>query len=175
MAEFEPTSGTESYAEVEPLLTAYVDERPISSWGWYALGYSRFGQQKIGEAIQALAKSLEIDIRNAEAHKILGRSLMVIGRFDAAQLEFEQGIRYKPDSAEMHYNLGKLLSIQDNWEPARKAFEAALQHRSFSMSKRWMRSASRWRRLAMIQARSPTTRKRSRSMKSGRAHSPAPT
>ena len=27
----------------------------------------------------------------------------------------------------MHYNLGKLLSIQDNWEPARKAFEAALR------------------------------------------------
>ena len=51
---------------------------------------------------------------------------MVIGRFDAAQLEFEQGIRYKPDSAEIHYNLGKLLSIQDNWEPARKHFEAAL-------------------------------------------------
>ena len=27
----------------------------------------------------------------------------------------------------MHYNLGKLFSIQDNWEPARKAFEAALR------------------------------------------------
>ena len=52
---------------------------------------------------------------------------MIIGRFDAAQVEFEQGIRYKPDSAEIHYNLGKLYSIQDNWEPARKAFEAALR------------------------------------------------
>ena len=52
---------------------------------------------------------------------------MIIGRFDAAQLEFEQGIRYKPDSAEIHYNLGKLFSIQDNWEPARKAFEAAMR------------------------------------------------
>ena len=52
---------------------------------------------------------------------------MIIGRFDAAQIEFEQGIRYKPDSAEIHYNLGKLFSIQDNWEPARKAFDAALR------------------------------------------------
>ena len=52
---------------------------------------------------------------------------MIIGRFDAAQMEFEQAIRYKPDSAEMHYNLGKLYSVQDNWEPARKAFEAALR------------------------------------------------
>ena len=28
------------WAEVEPLLTKYVEERPKSSWGWYALGYS---------------------------------------------------------------------------------------------------------------------------------------
>ena len=105
----------------------YVTERPASTWGWYALGYSQFAQQKIGESIRALAKSLELDVTNAEAHKILGRNLMIIGRFDAAQIEFEQGIRYKPDSAEIHYNLGKLLSIQDNWEPARKEFEAALR------------------------------------------------
>ena len=102
-------------------------QRPKSSWGWYALGYSLFAQQKIGDSINALAKSLELDIRNAEAHKTLGRNLMIIGRFDAAQVEFEQGLRYKPDSAEIHYNLGKLFSIQDNWEPARKAFEAALR------------------------------------------------
>ena len=68
-----------------------------------------------------------LDVRNAEAHKILGRDLMIIGRFDAAQIEFEQGIRYDPQSAEMHYNLGKLFSMQDNWAPARKEFEEALQ------------------------------------------------
>ena len=52
---------------------------------------------------------------------------MIIGRFDAAQIEFEQAIRYKPDSADSYYNLGKLFSIQDTWEPARKAFEGALR------------------------------------------------
>jgi tetratricopeptide (TPR) repeat protein len=115
------------WAEVEPLLTKYVAERPKSSWGWYALGYSYFAQKKIGESIKALARSLQLDVKNVEAHKILGRNLMIIGRFDAAQIEFEQAIRYKPDSAESHYNLGKLHSIQDNWEPARKAFEDALR------------------------------------------------
>ena len=115
------------WVEVEPLLTKYVEERPKSSWGWYALGYTYFAQKKIGESIKALAKSLQLDLKNAESHKILGRNLMIIGRFDAAQLEFEQAIRYQPDSAESHYNLGKLFSIQDNWEPARKALEAALR------------------------------------------------
>jgi tetratricopeptide (TPR) repeat protein len=104
-----------------------VKQRPKSSWGFYALGYSLFAQRKIGDAIQALARSLELDVRNAEAHKILGRTLMIVGRFDAAQLEFEQAIRYKPDSAEIRYNLGTLFSIQDNWEPARREFEAALR------------------------------------------------
>ena len=115
------------FKEVEPLIDEYVKERPRSSWAWYALGYSLFAQQRIGESIKALARSLELDVTNAEAHKILGRNLMIIGRFDAAQIEFEQAIRYKPDSAESYYNLGKLFSIQDTWEPARKAFEAALK------------------------------------------------
>jgi tetratricopeptide (TPR) repeat protein len=127
VAELETFIRDSRFKEVEPLLAEYVKQRPASSWGWYALGYSLFAQQKIGESIKALAKSLELDIRNAEAHKILGRNLMIIGRFDAAQLEFEQALRYKPDSAELHYNLGKLFSVQDNWEPARKAFESALR------------------------------------------------
>jgi tetratricopeptide (TPR) repeat protein len=127
VAEFEGYIRDGKFGEVEPLLAAYVKEHPSSTWGWYALGYSLFGQQKIGESIRALAKALEIDVSNSEAHKILGRDLMIIGRFDAAQVEFEQAIRYKPDSAESYYNLGKLLSVQDNWEPARKAFEGALR------------------------------------------------
>ncbi len=115
------------FKEVEPLLADYVRQHATSTWGWYALGYSQFAQQKIGESIKSLAKSLELDVHNAEAHKILGRNLMIIGRFDAAQLEFEQGLRDKPDSAELQYNLGKLFSIQDNWDAAKKAFEAALR------------------------------------------------
>ena len=110
IAELEGFIRESKFKEVEPLLAEYVKQRPASSWGWYALGYSLFAQQKIGESIKALAKSLELDIRNAEAHKILGRNLMIIGRFDAAQVEFEQALRYKPDSAEAHYNLGKLFS-----------------------------------------------------------------
>jgi superkiller protein 3 len=117
----------QKFAEAEPQLLAYVKQRPASSWGWYALGYSYFAQQKVGEAIKALAQSLQLDLHNAEAHKILGRTLMIIGRFDAARTEFEAAQRDKPDSAEIPYNLGKLASIQDNWPEAKRAFEAALR------------------------------------------------
>jgi tetratricopeptide (TPR) repeat protein len=115
------------FPEAEPLLATYVQQHPHSSWGWYALGYCQFAQKKIGESIKSLAQSLALDVRNAQAHKILGRDLMVIGRYDSAQLEFEQGIRYDPASAENHYDLGKLFSLQDDWEEARKQFAAAVE------------------------------------------------
>ena len=127
MTELEGYFRDSRFAEVEPLLTTYTNQHPKSSWGWYALGYSQFAQKKIGQSIQSLAKSLQLDIKNVEAHKILGRDLMIIGRFDAAQTEFEQGIRYNPQSAEIHYDLGKLFSMQDNWAQARKEFEEALR------------------------------------------------
>ena len=127
IAEFEEYIRRSQFKEVEPLLTEYVTNHQDSSWGWYALGYCQFAQQKVGDSIKSLSKSLQLDIRNAEAHKILGRDLMLIGRFDAAQVEFEQGIRYKPQSAEIHYDLGKLFSMIDNWENARKEFEEALR------------------------------------------------
>ena len=127
ITEFESYIRAGRFQEVEPLLAAYVQEHPKASWGWYALGYSLFAQRKVGESIQALAKSLQLNNENAEAHKILGRDLMFIGRFAAAQTEFEQGIRYDPQSAELHFNLGKLFSVQDNWIAARKEFETALR------------------------------------------------
>jgi tetratricopeptide (TPR) repeat protein len=127
VSEFEGYIRQSRFHELEPLLEHYVVEHPTSSWGWYALGYSQFAQKKIGDSIQSLAKSLGLNVENSDAHKILGRDLMVIGRFDAAQTEFEQGIRYDPNSAENHYDLGKLFSLRDNWEEARRQFEAAIQ------------------------------------------------
>jgi tetratricopeptide (TPR) repeat protein len=127
IAEFEKYIRESKYKEVEPLLADYVKEHPKSAWGWYALGYSQFAQKKIGDSIKSLAQSLSLNVNNADAHKILGRDLMVVGRFDAAQTEYEQAIRYAPQSAENHYDLGKLFSIQDNWIAARKQFEEALR------------------------------------------------
>lgn len=126
VAELESYFRERKFSAVQPLLEAYVRELPSSTWGWYALGYSLFAQQKIGESISALAKSLSLDVTNAEAHKVLGRDLMMIGRFDAAQKEFELAEKYDPKSAENPFNLGRLYSIQDLWAPARAAFERAV-------------------------------------------------
>ncbi len=115
------------FEAAEGAIRAYIGEHPKSSWAWYALGYSLYGQRKIGESIRALAQSLQLNVRNADAHKLLGRNMIIIGRFDAARTEFEQGALFDPKSAEMPYNLGKLCSIQDNWPDARRHFETAVR------------------------------------------------
>jgi len=115
-----------NFPEAERLAHSYIETHPKSSWAWYALGYAFYGQRKLGESIGALAQSLQLDVKNAEAHKVLGRDLMIVGRFDAARIEFEQGMRYDPKSAEMPYNLGKLYSIQDNWALAKQNFQHAI-------------------------------------------------
>lgn len=115
------------FQEAEGFLRPYLQQHPKSSWAWYALGYSMYGQRKIGESIQALAKSLELNVNYADAHKLLGRNMMIIGRFDQARREFEFGARLDPKSAEMPYNLGKLYSIQDNWPDAKSQFALAVR------------------------------------------------
>ncbi|HEY3457813.1 MAG TPA: tetratricopeptide repeat protein, partial [Bryobacteraceae bacterium] len=114
------------FEEAGQLAHSYIEAHPKSSWAWYALGYAFYGQRKLGESINALVQALQLDVTNAEAHKVLGRDLMIVGRFDAARLEFEQGMRYDPKSAEMPYNMGKLYSIQDNWALAKQNFERAI-------------------------------------------------
>ena len=94
----------EGAAPPEPLLRDYVKTRATSSWGWYALGYTLFAQQKVGEAVKALARSLELDITNAEAHKILGRTLMIIGRFDAdSKVQEGQDAEIAVDTRALHF------------------------------------------------------------------------
>ena len=162
MTELEGYIRDAKWTEVEPLLMKYVAERPKSSWGWYALGYAYFAQKKIGESIKALATSLQLDLKNVEAHKILGRNLMIIGRFDAARTEFELAIRYKPDSAESHYNLGKLFSMQDDWERGPRGVRGQPCESIPATSRPSTVSASPWKLSATMPARWPSTRRRSR-------------
>jgi len=49
--------------------------------------------------VEALAKSLQLDINNAEAHKILGLDLTMSGKYEEAQIEMEQAARLRPNSA----------------------------------------------------------------------------
>src|SRR5579884_1235602 len=59
------------YEEVVPPLQAYLKDYPKSSRGHYDLGYVLFRIHRIGESVRELSDSLKLDLKNAEAHKIL--------------------------------------------------------------------------------------------------------
>ena len=124
---FEDYVRRQQFKELEPLVIDYLKANPNSWWGHYVLGYAQFGQQRIGDSIASLAKSLQLNLKNAEAHQLLGRNLMVIGRFDAAQTELEQAVKLKPQSAEIRYDLAKIHSANDNYPPAKRELEEAIR------------------------------------------------
>jgi len=115
------------FDKVEPLLRDYLKMHPHSARAYYDLGYVLFRTHKIGASIEALAKSLQLDLNNAEAHKILGLNLTTIGRYDEAQLEMEQAARLKPDSAEIHYFLGRIHYTRNAFPLAKREFEEAIR------------------------------------------------
>jgi tetratricopeptide (TPR) repeat protein len=127
IANFEDLILKENFQEVDSLLRSYVAAHPRSWKAYYFLGYVELRQHRITDSIKALAKSLELNVNNAEAHKLLGKGLSMIGRYDLATREFEQALRLDPSLAEVHYNLGKVYSIQDDFHRARKEFEKAIR------------------------------------------------
>jgi tetratricopeptide (TPR) repeat protein len=115
------------FQEVAPLLQHYLKNHPRSARAYYSLGYVLFRTHQIGASIEALAKSLELDISNAEAHKILGLDFTIIGKYDEAQTEMEQAVRLKPDSAEIHYFLGRIHYTRNAFPLAKREFEEAIR------------------------------------------------
>ncbi len=124
---FEDYIGKGKYQEVEPLLVRYLKDHPDSWRAHYQLGYVLFRVHKIGASVKALAKSLQLNINNAEAHKILGLDFTIVGKYDEAQIELEQAARLKPDSAEIHYFLGRVHYTKNVFPLAKQEFEAAIR------------------------------------------------
>jgi len=117
----------DKYNEVELPLLQYLKDHPGSWRAHYLQGYVLFRSRKVGDSIRELARSLELNVNNPEAHKMLGKDLVLIGKFDYAQTELQQAVRLKPDSAEIHYSLGEVYSARDMFPAAKAEFTAAIQ------------------------------------------------
>jgi superkiller protein 3 len=124
---FEGSIEHEKFDELEPQLLTYLVAHPDSWRAHYIQGYVLFRQRKVGDSIRELAKSLELNVNNAEGHKILGKDFVIIGKYDYAQTELQQAVRLKPESAEIHYSLGEVYSTRDMFQAAKSEFTAAIQ------------------------------------------------
>ena len=109
------------------LLEAYVVLHADSWRAHYQLGYVLFRLHDTRGSVAALSKSLQLNLRNAEAHKVLGLDLTMLGDYDRAQIELEQAAALAPDSAEIRYFLGRVYYTKNIFPLARREFETAIK------------------------------------------------
>jgi tetratricopeptide (TPR) repeat protein len=110
---------------VVPSLNQYLKAYPDSARAHYDLGYALFRTHEIGDSIKQLSKSLELNSKNAQAHKILGLDCSLVGRYDLAEIELQQAARLEPDSAEIHYLLGRVYYTRGVYPLAKQEFKTA--------------------------------------------------
>ena len=115
------------FREVRPLIESYLKTHPNSWQAYYQLGYVYFRRPEAGRSIRALAKSLELNPLNADAHKILGLNHVMLGSLDDAEKHLQEAARLKPDSAEIRYLLGRVYYTRDSYPLARQEFEEAVR------------------------------------------------
>ena len=115
------------FDRAESRLTNFLKDHPDSSEAYYDLGYVQFRTHNVGASIRELAKSLELNPRNAEAHKVLALSCSIIGRYDLAEVELLEAEKLKPDSAEIRYFLARTYYTRGVYPLAKSEFETAIR------------------------------------------------
>jgi tetratricopeptide (TPR) repeat protein len=127
LASAEADIDANKFDATESRLSDYLKDHPDSSRAYYDLGYVRFRTHNIGPSIKDLSKSLELNPKNAEAHKVLALSCSIIGRYDLAEVELLEAVRLKPESAEIHYFLARTYYTRAVYPLAKTEFETAIR------------------------------------------------
>ncbi len=127
LKEVEREIAANKFQESESRLNLYLKDHPDSAKAHYDLGYVEFRTHNMGSSIKELARSLELNPGNAEAHKILALDCSIIGRYDLAETELIEAARLKPDSAEIHYFLARTYYTRGVYPLAKSEFQTAIR------------------------------------------------
>ena len=122
---FESLIKAGEYTAAQAGLEAYVRAHPDSWRAQYQLGYVYFRLHRVQQSLTMLCKSLVLNDAFAESHKILAYDLNILGRQDLAITELGRAIHYDPESAESHYELGRIYYEQGAYVDAVKHLEKA--------------------------------------------------
>jgi len=113
------------YGRAESLFESIVAAQPRLHAAWNALSVVavRAGSPEV--AAERARRALELDRRNPLYLNSLGVACGELRDFAAAETQFRRALKQKPDYAEAHYNLGKLLHKKMKLADSLRAFERA--------------------------------------------------
>ena len=86
------------------------------------------GEGRDAEAVKAFRQALSIRPDWAEAHSLLGSSLVRAGNYAEAEAELRKAVTLKPDYAEGWNFLGEFLKERGKEQEAQEAFRKAKQY-----------------------------------------------
>jgi len=115
------------YQQAKPGLERYLKDHDGSALGHYDLGYIDFRTHEIGGAVRELSRSLQLNVKDAQAHKVLGLVCTFVGRYDLAEVEMQAAAQLEPKSPEIHYFLGRVYYTRQVFAMAKQQFEIAIQ------------------------------------------------
>lgn len=90
-------------------------------------GLALAGEGRDTEAVEAFRRALSVKPDWAEAHSLLGSSLIRAGNYREAEQELRKAVALKPDYAEGWNYLGQFLQQQGKDKEAQEAFRKAKQ------------------------------------------------
>jgi tetratricopeptide (TPR) repeat protein len=113
-------------------LDALTTRNPRNQDAWYLLGkvYLQLSQN-------AFAKVDEIDPNSALAHMIAGEIMDGMKNYQGALVEFNKAVELDPHRAGPEEDLGNVYWEMGNWDPARRAFLAAVASDPADCTARW--------------------------------------
>jgi tetratricopeptide (TPR) repeat protein len=96
---------------------------PTQAW----IGVMLASKQRYGAAMEYFNAALQADESNDVARTNLGQLLLALGRWGEAQVQFERGLKYHPESAADQHGLAMALAAQRQMAPAIEHVKKALE------------------------------------------------
>ena len=81
---------------------------------WYNIGVNAYNADNKSEAASAFAKSLDANPKNPEAHKMLGYTLVGLGKTDEAIPHFEKYLKLEPKGVDADTVSGIVTALKQS-------------------------------------------------------------
>jgi tetratricopeptide (TPR) repeat protein len=117
----------QSYAKAEEAFRGYVRKNPVSSEGYYLLGYVLNSENKPRESLEIYTKAASLTPPTADDLKVVALNYVLLKANAEAIHWLQRAVEMDPQNKEAWYYLGRAYYTETRLPDARKAFEKVLE------------------------------------------------